>query len=131
LVELGADLEYAYLDGDDVGRRLELLLLDDEVAAAAEYSAAVERARQALVDALLSYPTVSVIFSGGDDLMISFGRGRVSRRALQDACDAFRQICGRSISAGVGRSASLATSNLRRAKLLGKGRIVQSKEDEH
>lgn len=118
------ELNYAYFDGDDIGRTLELLLLEDRVDAAATYSINVDKARHALATKLTSIPSVHQILSGGDDLMISFDPVLISEEDIQLACAHYQAVCGHTVSVGIGQTPSVATMRLRRAKLLGKGRVV-------
>ena len=115
---------FAYFDGDNIGSRLELLLIDDQVEDARSYSASVNRALSEAQLILTRLPTVEVILAGGDDLLARWTLGAVSLADVEAVRDAFLKFCGQSLSVGVGQSAGRAAYNLRRAKLLGKAQAV-------
>ena len=119
---------FAYFDGDNIGNHLELLLMDNRIDDASEYSESVERALSHIRDSLEGNVNVVVIFAGGDDLVAKWPDGSVSRETIEKLRDAFQQICGRSISVGLGSSPSRAALNLRRAKLMGKSQVVGNAE---
>jgi CRISPR/Cas system-associated protein Cas10 (large subunit of type III CRISPR-Cas system) len=115
---------FAYLDGDDVGTALELMLLDGHVEEARSYSLSVSQAFEAARAILESHPGVDVIIAGGDDLVASWHGKAVDFALIEAVRNKFAQACGKTMSAGVGFTASEATGNLRRAKLMGKNRVV-------
>lgn len=120
---------YLYLDGDDVGNRLELLLLDGNLADAAHVSDLLTSAMQDLRGALEATPNVEVRLCGGDDLIAVFNDGALDEARLAEIRSAFHAACGITVSAGVGTSVEQALSNLRRAKLGGKDRVVGNLRD--
>ena len=115
---------FAYFDGDNVGNRLELLLLDGRVADACAYSESLNQALRDALALLQGLSNVNVLVAGGDDLLASWLSGTVSRGDLEKIRQAFFDACGQSMSVGVGRSASGAVHCLRRAKLMGKAQII-------
>lgn len=115
---------YAHFDGDDVGPRLELLLLDDLVEEARSYSEGVNKGLAALSEMACSITTADVVIAGGDDLIVSWSRDAIDLDQIELMRNAFSKVSGRTVSVGIGFSASEATSNLRRAKLMGKDKIV-------
>lgn len=114
-----------HFDGDDIGTKLELMLLDNKESEAREYSRSVSAALNQLQE-FVQREGADVILSGGDDLIASWKSTPPSASTLQKACDKFSEICGRTLSVGIGESLSDTTSNLRRAKLQGKNQIVSS-----
>jgi hypothetical protein len=121
-------LLYVYADGDDVGKRLELLLLDNDVNFAAQYSRLISDARINLELRLLSLMSGRTIFSAGDELLVLVGAELLDIPGIRFACGEFEKDCGQRVSIGIGPSTALAATSLRRAKLLGKGRIVYGRE---
>ncbi|MGH9828469.1 MAG: mCpol domain-containing protein, partial [Blastocatellia bacterium] len=115
---------YLHLDGDDVGSRLELLLLDGRLDKAATLSSKVTRAMQALRVGLEEIDGLEVRLFGGDDLIATCPSGAVTPGKLQELRRAFKRTCGITLSSGAGPSVQEALSNLRRAKLSGKNRSV-------
>ena len=115
---------FAYLDGDDVGTALELMLLDGHTEEARSYSLSVSRALEAARAILERHSGLDVIIAGGDDLVAAW-RGEIIDFALiEEVRNHFVQACGKTMSAGIGFTASEATGNLRRAKLMGKNKVV-------
>jgi uncharacterized protein with ACT and thioredoxin-like domain len=116
----------AHFDGDDIGPALELMLLDNELDCARDYSRSVAKALQHVHRTLEKELGAEIIIYGGDDLIARWKVGSVTDVDLKHLRSIFFDICGRTISVGVGTSSHDATSNLRRAKLMGKDRIVSS-----
>jgi GTP cyclohydrolase III len=114
----------AHFDGDRIGPRLELLLLEEQLEEAAAYSTAVERAMVVLRDSLVEYTGATIYVCGGDDLIASLPDESISMSGIEKLRQEFRSQCGQSISVGIGPSARSAVHNLRRAKLLGGDRII-------
>ncbi|GAA3892483.1 mCpol domain-containing protein [Streptomyces sedi] len=117
-------MEFAYFDGDDIGGPLELLLLEERVSDACNYSKLVSAAMGKLISDLSASRGVDVLFSGGDDLLAAWRQGRVDVGEIEAMRRRFTGLCGRTISVGVGSSASEALGNLRKAKLSGKDRVM-------
>lgn len=116
----------AHFDGDDIGPALELMLLDNELNRAREYSQSVTRALQHVRYFLEEELDAEIIICGGDDLVACWEAGSVTDADIKLIRTSFFDICGRTISIGIGASSHEATNNLRRAKLLGKDRVVAS-----
>jgi GTP cyclohydrolase III len=115
----------AHFDGDRIGPRLELLLLEEKLEEASAYSDAVERAMIALRDSLVQqHAGATVYVFGGDDLVASLPDESISMDGLEELRKEFRSLCGQSISVGIGASARSAVHSLRRAKLLGGDMII-------
>ncbi|MBM2615026.1 hypothetical protein JIG36_05565 [Actinoplanes sp. LDG1-06] len=115
---------YAYFDGDNIGSRLELLLLDDNVGGAAQYSASVDAALTQTRRNLQNIPSLIVILAGGDDIFVKWRHGMIALSDIERTRSTYEEICGQSLSVGVGLTASRAILNLRRAKLQGKAQLV-------
>jgi hypothetical protein len=112
---------FIYLDGDDVGARIELHLLHNEVEASATVSAAVVRAVGEIADDIRTRMGGHIVFAAGDEVL-----GVVSEVPTLESIDrvrfAFHVATGLTISCGVGATAAEAARNLHLAKLLGKDR---------
>jgi hypothetical protein len=115
----------AHFDGDDVGPVFELILLDNKLDRAREYSRSVAQALQ-YVRNFLEELGAEIIAYGGDDLVACWKAGSVTEVDIKLIRSSFFDICGRTISVGIGVNSHDATSNLRRAKLLGKDRVVSA-----
>lgn len=83
---------FAYLDGDDIGRRLELLLLDDEVEAAWRYSASVTNAMEGVQSLLASsFPSIELLLWGGDDMLVHWSSDEVTLSDLETLRSRFKE----------------------------------------
>jgi minimal CRISPR polymerase domain len=116
-----------HLDGDDIGSPLELMLLDNKLDDACKYSHSVTLALQYMRDFFES-KSAEIIVCGGDDLVACWDAGAVTNADIEVLRNRFLEICGQTLSIGIGSSSSEATNNLRRAKLLGKNRVVSATE---
>ncbi|MER6593250.1 hypothetical protein ABT214_15640 [Micromonospora purpureochromogenes] len=115
---------FAYFDGDNIGSRLELLLLDDNVAEAEIYSASVTAALEKTRRRLQAIPTLRVILAGGDDIFVRWTIGAAAPDEIEDVRAVYKGVCGQSLSVGIGLAPSRAIANLRKAKLRGKAQLV-------
>jgi hypothetical protein len=116
----------AHFDGDDIGPVLELILLDNRLDHAREYSGSVARALQHVRDLLEEKLDAEIIICGGDDLIACWETGSVTDADINIIRANFFDICGRTLSVGIGANSHEATTNLRRAKLMGKNRAVST-----
>jgi GTP cyclohydrolase III len=125
-----SDSGFVYLlaDGDSIGDRLELFLLDGHVEKAADFSDRLRQALETLASALEKDLRGKIIFTGGDDVLALVPAALVSEEACRELQSAYHDICGCTLSVGVGHSPDRAVGALRRAKLLGKNRAVFSRE---
>ena len=112
-----------HLDGDDVGSPLELMLLDNRLDDASSYSHSVARALQYVRD-FLEKRSANIIVCGGDDLVACWDEGSLTEADIEILRNRFVEICGQTVSIGIGLTSSDATTNLRRAKLSGKNQVV-------
>lgn len=115
---------YIHLDGDGVGDVLELMLLDDDLEAAEKFSEQVSDAIDYLCGVVSALDNAKVLFSTGDGLVIAISEDAYEQRNIQKIMGDFLSWTGCTMSAGIGNTPSKAVSALRRAKLLGKNRIV-------
>jgi GTP cyclohydrolase III len=115
---------YVYLDGDSIGERLELLLLDNRVDEAAALSKAISSGIDNMRKRLLQIPDASLIFCGGDDLLAKLPENQSLRSEIEAIRIKFLAESGFTISGGIGETAKEAAENLRRAKLSGKNRVA-------
>jgi GTP cyclohydrolase III len=112
------------MDGDDVGSRIELFLLDGNLDAAVAISNRIAIAMDELRTALQRIPGVEVRLFGGDDLIATFPVNSISLAILNELRESFESGAGVTISAGIGQSIQEALNNLRRAKLSGKNQVA-------
>jgi hypothetical protein len=114
-----------YFDGDDVGARIELCLLRDDIDGAASASAAVTYAIEELAQSLRTQFNADVKFAAGDEVLAILPI-LPDKKDLDDLRIAFAQRSGVTISCGVGFDAYQAVTNLHYAKLLGKNLTHQT-----
>ncbi len=117
-----------HFDGDDIGSALELILLDNQLDRARQYSETVARALQKVRDFLEKDLDAEIMVCGGDDLIACWKEGSVTSADIKHIRAQFFDICSRTMSIGIGSTSREATQNLRRAKLLGKDRSVSTVE---
>lgn len=106
---------YYAIDGDDVGRHLEALILSEDVAAVRTYSQIVETAVRLIRGRLLDQGC-SIIFCAGDSIL-------AEAPALLPKEVTPTSVGGISFSIGIGRTCADALLALKRAKGLGRGRM--------
>ena len=107
------------LDGDDVGRRLELCMLTNDLEALREFSSSFDSAMRALVQSACSIDGVELVLFGGDSVML-----RVRSDVLQEVLSLARRTTGRfTFSGGYAPSMREAYLALKLAKSSGKDRI--------
>jgi GTP cyclohydrolase III len=119
-------MSFIYFDGDDVGPRLELFLLDNQIDKAHQYSQNITTAMCHLLESIRQLDTLKIIASGGDDLIVRLAE-TPQVEWVESLREQFYLDCGVTLSVGIGNSASEACFNLRRAKLQGKDSIVSIK----
>lgn len=112
-----------YFDGDDVGSALELLLLDGRIDAAAAHSKRVASAIAHLASEL-ERSGAEILFAAGDEVLAEFKSPDPTPELLDGLRSMFHDKTGCTLSAGIGATAFEATLSLRRAKLVGKDRII-------
>lgn len=115
---------YLHLDGDGIGDRVELHLLDEDTASASEFSESVTQAMNKARKHLESIVGTEIILAGGDDLVAKIDQAAWDTKELELLRENFRKGTGCTLSGGSGRSTSEALINLRRAKLSGKNALV-------
>lgn len=117
---------YFFLDGDSIGDRLELLLLDENLEGAVKLQEDVRWAMKALQEQADTSNQIEMLMVGCDEIL---GRAPLNEaiKFVELARQRFLDETGFSMSAGVGNSLRDALDNLRRAKLLGKNRTYISK----
>jgi len=125
---------YLLADGDDVGNRIELLLLERRLDSAREFSECVNRAvASASKHLLASVRGSELIFVGGDAFLAALPPAGTYEDVCREIQSTFLKDSGCSLSIGLGPDPRSAANALRRAKLLGKNRVVilDSDDGEH
>ena len=121
---------YVAVDGDDIGNRLEYLMLTNKLDELAVFSKSFDQSFGWLGGCFANELQANVIFVGGDNLLAIV----VSTDSLLDRLDALRhnfaEQTGHSLSIGVGGSARQAYIALKLAKVSGKNCICVYKEED-
>ncbi|MGI6655816.1 MAG: mCpol domain-containing protein [Desulfobulbus sp.] len=107
-------------DGDQVGRRVQTLILENDVPGLVHLSRTVSSAVKTLRDELNGMGC-EVLFAAGDSVM-AVGPGRLALETLPIAEN------GLTFSVGVGRTPRAALIALAKAKTKGRGEIVRCEE---
>jgi hypothetical protein len=117
---------YLFADGDSVGDRIELFLMDGDVEAAAQLSVQLQKALEAIINTLQRDFDGRIILAGGDDVLAAIPSERASVESCNILRGIYKAICGCTLSIGVGRYPERAVDALRRAKLLGRNQVIIS-----
>lgn len=122
---------YLAVDGDDVGRSLEYLLLTNQDKALRIFSHSVAEAVEWLSDELVQVFGAELVFKGGDNILCTL---TPNERFVEES-DAFRrgfhERTGCTISIGLGTNAREAYIALKFAKASGKDRVCTYDEVWH
>lgn len=116
-------MNYAFLDGDNIGNTIEILLIEGKVAEAISLSKNINDAADELGKTLRSRNGIEVMILGGDDLLIKYDSEKYGLELLEEIRILFQTKTGLSMSCGVGENISESIQNLRLAKLYGKNQI--------
>jgi GTP cyclohydrolase III len=119
---------YLYFDGDDVGAAIELRLLEFDVEEAAEISARVSSSVQELARRLGTSLGATIVFAAGDEVL-AHSPNEVELTRVESLRKQFLDESGLTISCGVGRDPKQATLSLHFAKLRGKNRTQEFRDE--
>jgi hypothetical protein len=117
--------KFIRMDADGVGDRIELALLNDDVACAKAIHNAIRRSMRALIQKINASGEMEIVMVGCDDILILMGAGRYRRAFFEELKELFNRLSGCTISIGVGNDLQEALLNLSKAKLSGKNRIIE------
>ena len=117
---------FVRLDGDNIGDRIEYLLLTGDVEGAENVHRRVQDSMKKITDQLATNEHVRILMSGCDDILLRIS-GDVSDRnsIVENIRKKFVNETGFTMSGGVGNTLSSALMGLRRAKLSGKDRLCE------
>lgn len=115
---------FALGDGDNIRLRMEREILEDRLDACRAVSEAISGGMNLIREFVGSEAGWSVIFSGGDDILLEIHTNSYDPAILRRAMIAFEEITGSTISFGAASTLHDAYLNLRRAKSLGSGKLV-------
>lgn len=118
--------KFIRMDADGVGDKIELALLDNDIALAKAIHNAIRRSMQALAETINSAGNMEIIMMGCDDILLRMDAVSYRRAFFEELMQLFCMMSDCTISMGVGNSLMEALLNLNRAKLAGKNRIVET-----
>jgi minimal CRISPR polymerase domain len=113
---------YLAVDGDDIGRRLELCMVTNDIEALSAFASSFDSAVNSMVDYLRGVDGVDVILFGGDSIMMKV-RDEMLDLALRAVNETGRDK-GFTFSGGYASTMREAYLALKIAKASGKDRIV-------
>lgn len=119
---------YIAIDGDDVGRSIERLVLLNDGQGLSDFSAKYRSAIRWLTTVLIDSLQGSALLSDGDSILIEVYTPSYSADNLEALSKKFVQLSGHTVSIGIGDTMRRAYLALKLAKLSGKNQIRYYKE---
>ncbi len=114
---------YIAIDGDDVGSRLEHLIITNSVESLEELSGKLHSAFRWLCSLFTNSYTGRLIFFGGDNLLVEVCASTIDKHGLAEISKEFFRKTGFTLSIGVGPSPQKAYFALKYVKTGGKNSI--------
>ena len=115
---------YVLGDADQIRRKVEGLLLADDLRGLKMFSAAITENINRIAGLARDMMGAEIIFCGGDDILFLVQRDRFREVEVKDWMQSFLRQTGNNISFGVGSTAEEAFLNLARAKATGFGLFI-------
>jgi hypothetical protein len=119
------DRVFILADGDRVRTRVESYLLRGELDQLSEFSKSLAGAVAAVASNAEAQLAAKVVVAAGDDIHLPLPLCRYNRDYLEQALLDFKNLCGTSLSVGVGTTVESAYVALRLAKAQGGDQIVE------
>jgi len=113
------------LDADNIGDGIELALLNENPTEAQSIHNKVQIGMQTLINMINSIEGNEILLVGSDDILFSSKESILHLKLIEDLRNEFYRTTMFTLSIGVGLTISSALTNLMRAKLSGKDKIVQ------
>jgi len=117
---------YGRVDADNIGDKLELLLIRGKIEQAEKLQSNFQHTLKWLVSTLSTEEGFEILFVGCDDILFRANATNYNRYRLEQIRNKFEELCGCTLSCGVGSDLVTALQNLRIAKLEGKNRVVET-----
>ena len=114
---------YIRLDGDDIGKKIELMLFKGEYQMAQSIHDNIQETMLLLRQKIQSLEGCKILMYGCDDIMFTIDSKKITKDVLLSLMDFFSEKTSSTISIGIGNSSDNALKNLQIAKLSGKGLI--------
>ena len=122
---------YLAIDGDDVGNRIEYLILVNDRESLIDFSKKIQSGMNWLEIKLVEAFDAEIIFNGGDSLLACLPRENLSSELIEQLKFTFARETNITISVGLGHSPSQAYFALKLAKTSGKNCIRHFQELDH
>jgi hypothetical protein len=119
---------YLAVDGDDVGKRIELLIVSNQIEMLSVFFNSFQSSMAWLSENIANDFNASIIFSGGDGLLADFPFEELSIEKIENIRDKFSLLSQTTISIGIGESPRQAYFALKLAKAMGKNRVEVFRE---
>jgi hypothetical protein len=114
---------FVCIDADNVGDKLELLLLDENIDDAAALNYAIRDAMRKMCETVNAEPTAELLMVGCDDIIVKLSSVAVDSMVTRIRSE-FHSATGFTLTVGIGSSLRIALERLRRGKLVGKNIVI-------
>ncbi|WP_143740323.1 mCpol domain-containing protein [Micromonospora echinospora] len=111
------------LDGDDIGSRLEVCMINEDVSGLEDFAFAFNHALERFSEEIAKISSVDVLLLGGDSILLTLPEGEIPR-VNQLLHDQMAKV-GVTFSGGYGKGLRQAYLGLKLAKATGKNRLVR------
>jgi hypothetical protein len=118
------DLIFIRLDGDNIGDKIELSLLENDWDTAQIIHNNVQTSIELLIRFIKGIPQSDLLMIGCDDILFSIKQESFNPVIIDELQNIFRKNSQFTLSIGVGDTVNSAIYNLRKAKLSGKNRVI-------
>ncbi|MGJ1323679.1 mCpol domain-containing protein [Sphingobacterium faecium] len=118
------DLIFIRLDGDKIGDKIELFLLNNDWISAQDIHNKIQKGIESLVKYIKSIESSQLLMVGCDDILFTIKRHEFNLIIVQQIQKIFFNETQFTLSIGIGNSSIDAIHNLRKAKLSGRNKII-------
>ena len=111
-------------DGDNIGDVIDFYLLSQNLEEASKFSFQVKAAIEHIAELAKNEINASVVYVAGDDICFIVSNDLNITDILTIYSEYFLKTTGKTMSFGVGKTSVEALISLRKAKVSGKGRVI-------
>ncbi|WP_375493763.1 mCpol domain-containing protein [uncultured Nostoc sp.] len=111
-------------DGDNIGDVIDFYLLSENLAEASKFSFKVKAAIEKIAEFAQNEMNASLVYVAGDDICFTVQANLNLLSNLVCYSNFFLKTTGKTMSFGVGQTSVEAVVSLRKAKVSGKGRVI-------
>ncbi|AUB42939.1 hypothetical protein COO91_09093 (plasmid) [Nostoc flagelliforme CCNUN1] len=111
-------------DGDNIGDVIDFYLLSENLAEASKFSFKVKAAIEKIAEFAQNEMNASLVYVAGDDICFTVQANLNILSNLVCYSNFFLKTTGKTMSFGVGQTSVEAVVSLRKAKVSGKGRVI-------